>query len=94
MECRSSGRKSRVCPPHSYRTFSGGQAYVETDPLEADRASIIRNFIAGEYDRPIGVLACNPIEGWARDVSESIAHEIARTDADLTAGTRAFVVNC
>jgi hypothetical protein len=26
-----------------------GQAYVETDPGQADRETILRNFIAGEY---------------------------------------------
>ena len=69
-----------------------GQAYVETEPGQADRDTIVRNFIGGEYDRPISVIACNPTEGWARDVSESIAREIATTDDDLLpAGTRAFI---
>jgi hypothetical protein len=71
--------------------FGSGQAYVETDPTEADRASIVRNFIAGEYDQPISVLACNQAEGWARDVSESIAREIMQVDVELTDGTREFV---
>jgi hypothetical protein len=71
--------------------FGDGQAYVETDPMEADWASIVRKFIAGEYDHPISVLACNQMEGWARDVSVSIAREIAKTDDDLTAATRAFI---
>jgi hypothetical protein len=31
------------------------------------------------------------MEGWARDVSVSIAREIAKTDDDLTAATRAFI---
>lgn len=68
-----------------------GRAYVETDPGQADRETIVRNFIAGEYARPISVIACNPVEGWARDVSENIAREIMRANADLTAGTRNFV---
>jgi hypothetical protein len=33
-----------------------GQAYVETDPGQADRQTVIRNFIAGEFDHPISVL--------------------------------------
>jgi hypothetical protein len=37
-------------------------------------------------------MACNLAEGWARDVSESIAREIAKVDDDLlTAGTRACI---
>ena len=32
-----------------------GQAYLEIDPGQADRETIVRNFIAGEYDRPLSV---------------------------------------
>jgi len=65
-----------------------GQAYVETDPSQADRETVIRNLLAGEFDRPLSVMA----EGWARDVSESIAREIAKTDDDpLPVGTRSFI---
>ena len=46
-----------------------GSAYVETDPTKAGRDVIIRNMIAGEYDRPLHVIAVNPAKGWARDVS-------------------------
>ena len=54
------------------------QAYVR--PIRAeltDRPSFA--FIAGEYDHPISLVACGLPEGWARDVSESIAREIAKT---------------
>jgi hypothetical protein len=68
-----------------------GQAYVETDPGQTDRQTVIRNFIAGEFDHPISVLACNQAEGWARDVSESIAREIMQVDVELTDATREFV---
>ena len=43
-----------------------GQAYVETDPSQADQETVIRNLLAGEFDRPLSVMACNPAEGWAR----------------------------
>ena len=68
-----------------------GHAFVETAPSQADRNTVICRLIAGEYDRPLNVIAFNLIEGWARDVSEPIARVIAKTDATLTAGTRAFV---
>ena len=32
---------------------SSGQAYVETDPMEADASSIVRNLLRGQYDRPV-----------------------------------------
>jgi hypothetical protein len=72
-----------------------GQAYVETDPAEADASTIVRNLLRGEYDRPVRVLALNVEEGWVRDVSEIIAAKVQdvarREEQGLTSGTRAFV---
>jgi hypothetical protein len=36
-----------------------GSAYVETDPAEADRESIIRNFLSGQYGNAVQVVAFN-----------------------------------
>ena len=72
-----------------------GLAYVETDPDSADATIVVRNLLQGEYERPLRVVALNVDEGWARDVSESIAakvHEVTRREGrDLTSGTRAFI---
>ena len=72
-----------------------GQAYVETDPKEADASTIVRNLLQGQYDRPVRVLALNVEEGWVRDVSEIIAAKMqdvaGREQQVLTAGTRTFV---
>ena len=72
-----------------------GQAYVETDPTEADASTIVRNLLQGQYDRPVRVLALNVEEGWVRDVSQIIAAKVQdvarREEQGLTAGTRAFV---
>jgi hypothetical protein len=77
---------------NDYRT---GLAYVETALDEADLETIIRNFIAGEYDSALRVVAFNAAEGWSRDVSEDIAGEIVDRvyDADetLTEGTKRFI---
>jgi len=59
--------------------------------MEADRASIVRNFIAGEYDHPISVLACNQAEGLGSRRFGRCPLEILQADVDLTAGTREFV---
>src|SRR6516162_6044192 len=55
---------------NDYRT---GVAYLETAADEADRETIIRNFISGEYSNPLKVVAFNTAEGWSWDVSEDIA---------------------
>jgi hypothetical protein len=72
--------------------YPTGLAYVETALDESDLETIIRNFIAGEYDSAPRVVAFNAAEGWSRDVSEDIAGEIIdrASDADepLTEGTQ------
>jgi hypothetical protein len=58
--------------------FGGlGRAYVETDEAEADQATIVNNILSGR------VIAANTTEGWARDMTEDIAHAVldrARSD--------------
>jgi hypothetical protein len=72
-----------------------GHAYVETELDAADRESIIRDFISGQYENALRVVSFNTAEGWSRDVSEDIAGEIVDRayDADetLTEGTKRFV---
>ena len=53
-----------------------GRAYRETGESEADEKTIVENIIAGEYSHPLRVVAFNTAEGWARDVTEEIAHAI------------------
>ena len=54
----------------------GGRAYVETGEAEADRATIVNNILSGQYSSPVRVIAFNAAEGWARDVTEDIAHAV------------------
>jgi hypothetical protein len=72
-----------------------GSAYVETDPAEADRESIIRNFLSGQYGNVGRVVAFNTAEGWSWDVSEDIAREILQraieADKNLGEDTKRFI---
>ena len=72
-----------------------GRAYLETDTAAADRETIIRNFISGQYETPVRVVAFNTAEGWSRDVSEDIAHEVLdrahKADETLTEGTKRLI---
>jgi hypothetical protein len=69
-----------------------GQAYVETDPTQADASTIVRNLLEGQHNRPVRILALNVEEGWVRDVSQVIAakvRDLARREGQgLTGGTR------
>jgi hypothetical protein len=72
-----------------------GIAYDETDPAEADRETIIRNFLTGQYSNALRVVSFNTAEGWSRDVSEDIAGEVLERafDADDNLGedTKRFI---
>lgn len=69
-----------------------GIALVETDPMHADRETIVRQMIAGQYDRPIRVEAYNILVGRAWDASRDIARLITERcdEGCLPAGVRAF----
>src|SRR6476469_9080956 len=53
-----------------------GRAYREVDKEQADKATVIRDIIDGQYNNPVRVVAFNTAEGWSRDVSEDIAREM------------------
>jgi hypothetical protein len=65
-----------------------GRAFVETDVAEADRETIIRKLVAGQYSDAIRVVAFNTAEGWSWDASQDIALEILQrsVDADQVLG--------
>ena len=64
---------------NDYRT---GLAYVETAADEADRETVIRNFLRGQYSNALRVVAFNTAEGWSRDVTMDIADELRRRFAE------------
>ena len=72
-----------------------GIAYDETDPAEADRDTIIRNFLTGQYGNALRVVAFNTAEGWSRDVSQDIAGEVLErafdADVNLSEETKRFI---
>src|SRR5450755_99973 len=72
-----------------------GIAYDETDLAKADRETIVRNFLSGQYSNALRVVAFNTVEGWSRDVSEDIAGEVLErafdADDNLLEGTKRFI---
>ena len=64
---------------NDYRT---GLAYVETAADEADRETVIRNFLTGQYSNALRVIAFNTAEGWSQDVSEDIVSEVLERAVD------------
>jgi hypothetical protein len=55
-----------------------GCSWRETDVESADRESLIRDLLDGQYSKPMRIVAFNTTEGWARDVTVDIADELRR----------------
>ncbi|WP_431204372.1 hypothetical protein ACQ86E_04425 [Bradyrhizobium betae] len=62
-----------------------GSAWREADLETTDLETVICDLIAGEYRRPIKVIAFNTSERWSEDVSADVAREIQhRCDLQLS----------
>jgi hypothetical protein len=59
-----------------------GSVYRETEVERTDLESIISDFISGQFNDPIRVVAFNTLEHWSKDVSGDIADEI-QTRCDI-----------
>jgi hypothetical protein len=53
-----------------------GRAYLETDVERADLEAVIMGMLEGQYKNPVRVVSFNTAEGWSRDVSADVAHEV------------------
>jgi hypothetical protein len=53
-----------------------GRAWRETDVEATDLETIIKGMLEGQYSNPVRIVGFNTAEGWSRDVSEDVAHEV------------------
>ena len=53
-----------------------GRARRETDVDSVDIETVITGLLQGQYSDPVRVIGFNTSEGWSRDVSEDVAHEL------------------
>jgi hypothetical protein len=54
------------------------RVWRETDVEATDLETIITDMLDGQYNSPVRVVGFNTAEGWSRDVSQDVAHEIRR----------------
>src|SRR6478609_2949701 len=74
--------------------FSSGAAWRETDEDRTSYRVLISDLITGQYDHPLRVVAFNPLEGWSRDASETVAQELEQMVANghqVTEHVREFI---
>jgi hypothetical protein len=50
----------------------------ETDVEATDLDTVITDLLDSQYNNPVRVIGFNTAEGWSRDVSADVAHEIRR----------------
>jgi len=62
--------------------FKNGNVYRETEIERTDLETIISDFMTGQFNDPIRVVAFNTLEHWADDVSKGVAQEI-QTRCDI-----------
>jgi hypothetical protein len=55
-----------------------GCCWHQTDAGNADRETLIRDLVEGQYKQPVRIVAFNTTEGWSRDVTKDIADELRR----------------
>lgn len=55
-----------------------GCCWRETDAEEADRETLIRDLVEGQYSHPVRIVAFNTTEGWSRDMTKDVADELRR----------------
>ena len=72
-----------------------GRAWRETDEAGANRMTLVRNLLDGQYEKPVRIVAFNTAEGWSRDVTVDIADEVRRRyvefDDDVPESVLAFL---
>jgi hypothetical protein len=55
-----------------------GRVWPESDVEGTDLETVLTDLMAGQYRNPIKVVSFNIVEGWSRDVTADIAHELRR----------------
>ena len=55
-----------------------GCSWRETDADRADRETVIRDLVEGQYSHPVRIVAFNTAEGWSRDATVDISDELRR----------------
>ena len=61
---------------------ANGSVYRETEVERTDFETIIADFVTGQFNDPIRVIAFNTLEHWSDDISEAVAAEI-QTRCDI-----------
>jgi hypothetical protein len=59
-----------------------GQAWRETNADATRLETVVADLLDGQFSNPVRIIGFNTAEGWSRDVSENVAHELRRRCAE------------
>jgi hypothetical protein len=59
-----------------------GSAWRETNVEETDFETIINDLLEGQFCNPVRIVSFNTAEGWSRDASEQVVHELRQRCAN------------
>jgi hypothetical protein len=88
---RSSDHSPSIVPPGNDQDvylvlddFGGrlGQAWRETNADATRLETVVADLLDGQFSNPVRIIGFNTAEGWSRDVSENVAHELRRRCAE------------
>jgi hypothetical protein len=88
---RRSDRSPSIVPPGNDQDvylvlddFGGriGQAWRETNADATRLETVVADLLDGQFSNPVRIIGFNTAEGWSRDVSENVAHELRRRCAE------------
>ena len=90
LRCLDLARHRSSCPTGPIRPLylvvdsvsASGCGYRETEIERTDFETIIADFLTGQFNDPIRVIAFNTLEHWSDDISEAVAAEI-QTRCDI-----------
>jgi hypothetical protein len=72
-----------------------GRSYRETTEEGADRESLIRDLMGGQYNNPVRIVCFNTAQGTSRDATLDIVQEIqdrvSRKGEEISPGLRDFI---
>ncbi len=69
----------------------GRESGTDWTIAECNRAALIEDFISGQFDRVLRVIEVETSEGWNRDVSLSLAEDIAAKRVHLPDAVIGFI---
>ena len=61
---------------HSYSRRGSDVEHRETEVERTDLETVIEDFLTGQFNDPVRVVAFNTLEHWANDVSKDIAQVV------------------